>query len=434
MAIHDDPSAASSSAEASVAPPGAVPRCPVVNGVPYDPMREDQILDPHPWLSAARREAPVFYMPEYDEWCVTRHADILDVLRDTKTFSSRRVVAPRHLPRLEERLPNGHPMHRGLVNTDPPEHVRLRKLAQKAFTPKMVDSYEPAVRSLAASLIVRFADHRRVNLIGEFTRHFTGGTITIVVGAPPEKANDFLVWSDNNLTTLVDAPPLSAELERQMIDNLVSFNDWLLDFIEERRLRPRNDLTSLLVQARGDDGEQSLATFEVVSILTNVITAGVDTTSSLIGLFVHYLLSDRERWERLAQDRSAIPRAVEEFMRYGSPVHSIRRDVMADTEIGGVPIPSGSTLALSFASAQRDPSVFADADIFDIERADRDRSFAWGRWRHFCLGAPLARMEAKVAVEEMLDRLPNIRLADGAGPQVLQNRAGAFLTGLDLVW
>jgi cytochrome P450 len=136
----------------------------------------------------------------------------------------------------------------------------------------------------------------------------------------------------------------------------------------------------------------------------------------------------------LAQDRSAIPRAVEEFMRYASPVHSIRRDVMTDTEIGGVPIPSGSTLALSFASAQRDPSVFADADIYDIERTDRDRSFGWGRWRHFCLGAPLARMEAKVAVEELMDRLPSIRLADGARPRVLQNRAGAFLTALDLVW
>jgi cytochrome P450 len=325
-------------------------------------------------------------------------------------------------------------MHRGLVNTDPPEHTRLRKLAQKAFTPRMVDSYEPATRSLAASLIDNFADHRRVNLIGEFSRHFTGGTITIVVGAPPEKANDFLVWSDNNLTTLVDAPPLSDDLERQMIGDLVSFNDWLVDFIAERRRRPRNDLTSLLVQARGDDGEQSLQTFEIVSILTNVITAGVDTTSSLIGLFVHHLLSDRERWERLARDRSAIPRAVEEFMRYASPVHSIRRDVMADTEIGGVPIPSGSTLALSFASAQRDPSVFADADIYDIDRVDLDRSFAWGRWRHFCLGAPLARMEAKIAVEELMDRLPSIRLADGAQPQVLQNRAGAFLTGLDLVW
>jgi cytochrome P450 len=434
MTIHDDPSdAPTSSGEGNSASVAGL-RCPVVHGVPYDPMAEAQILDPHPWLDAARREAPVFYMPEYDEWCVTRHADVLEVLKDTETFSSRRVVAPRHLARLEDRLPNGHPMARGLVNTDPPDHIRLRKLAQRAFTPKMVDSYEPPIRALAASLIETFADDGKVNLVGDFTRHFTGGAITIVVGAPPEKARDFLVWSDNNLTTLVDAPPLSAEREREMIDDLVSFNDWLLDFIEERRDRPRNDLTSLLVHARGDDGEASLATFEVVSILTNVITAGVDTTSSLIGLFVHHLLSDRERWQRLGEDRAAIPRAIEEFMRYASPVHSIRRDVMADAEIGGVEIPSGSTLCLSFASAQRDPAVFEDPDVYDVDRRDREGSFAWGRWRHFCLGAPLARLETRVALEELMDRLPDVRLAEGARPQVLENRAGAFLTGLELVW
>jgi cytochrome P450 len=227
---------------------------------------------------------------------------------------------------------------------------------------------------------------------------------------------------------------LSAEREQEMIDDLVSFNDWLLDFIEERRDRPRNDLTSLLVHARADDGEASLATFEVVGILTNVITAGVDTTSSLIGLFVHHLLSDRERWQRLEKDRAAIPRAIEEFMRYASPVHSIRRAVMADTEVGGIQIPGGSTLALSFASAQRDPSVFADPDVYDVDRTDRDGSFAWGRWRHFCLGAPLARMETKVALEELMDRLPDLRLADDARPEVFENRAGAFLTGLGLVW
>jgi cytochrome P450 len=219
-----------------------------------------------------------------------------------------------------------------------------------------------------------------------------------------------------------------------MIDELVSFNRWLLEFIEERRERPRDDLTSLLVHARSDDGGPSLTTFEVVSILTNVITAGVDTTSSLIGLFVHHLLSDRELWLRLQADRAAIPRAIEEFMRYASPVHSIRRDVLADTEVGGVQIPSGSTLYLNFASAQRDSSVFENPNVYDIDRKDPEGSFAWGRWRHFCLGAPLARMETRVALEELLDRLPNLRLAAGARPEVLENRAGAFLTGLDLVW
>jgi len=188
MTIRDTASKPASGDEtANPAAPDARPGCPFVGGVAYDPLDHEQILDPYPWLAAAQREAPVFYMPEYDEWCVTRHSDVLEVLKDTATFSSRRVVAPRHLPRLEERLPNGHPMNGGLVNTDPPEHTRLRKLAQRAFTPKMVASYEPATRELARSLTDAFAEDGRVNLVESFTRHRTGKTITMVIGAHPPR-------------------------------------------------------------------------------------------------------------------------------------------------------------------------------------------------------------------------------------------------------
>lgn len=410
------------------------PRCPVVHGETFDPMRPNQVLDPHPWMAAARREAPVFYMPDYGCWCVTRYDDVLAVLKDTDTFSSRKVVEPRRLLGLEAALPDGHPMAGGLVNTDPPEHTRLRKMAQQAFTPKMVKSYEPATREMANAIIDTFVGDGEADLIQRFTRNLTGQAITAVIGAPPEKAGDFAAWSDNNLTSLVDAPPLSEEREAQMIEEVVAFNAWLLEFIEHRRREPREDYVSLLVHAAGDDGTPTLSTFEVVRILTNVISAGLDTTSSLIGLCLYHLLNPRERWQRLLAEPELVARAVEEVLRFDDPIHGIRRDVLADTEIGGVHIPKGAVLYLSYASAQRDESVFEHADTFDIDRPDLDKHFAFGKWKHFCLGAPLARMETHVALEVLLERIPSLRLAPGARIEALESRMGAFLTGLRFAW
>jgi cytochrome P450 len=409
-------------------------RCPVVHGVPFDPIKLEQVLNPHPWMAIARREAPVFFMPEYDAWCVTRYDDVLAVLKDTESFSSKRVVEPRHLPGLAESRPDGHPMAAGLVNTEPPEHTHLRKLAQKAFTPKMVASYEPATRQMAHDIIDTFIDDGHADLIQVFSRDLTGQAITAVIGAPPDKAKDFEAWSDNNLTSLVDSPPLSDEREKEMIKEVVTFNAWLLEFIEDRRANPREDYASLLVHAESDDGSPALTTFEVVRILTNVISAGLDTTSSLIGLSLYNLLRPHERWERLLEDPTLVPTAVEETLRYDDPIHGIRRDVLADSEIGGVPIPARSVLYLSYASAQRDETVFERPDEFDLDRDDVDKHFAFGRWKHFCLGAPLARMETKVALEVLLERIPSLRLAPGAELEVLESRMGAFLTGLRFDW
>jgi cytochrome P450 len=410
------------------------PTCPFVDGVPFDPIRPEQVLNPYPWLQAARAKTPLFYMPESGAWCVTRHEDVLAVLRDTDRFSSAKVVEKRPLPGLEDSLPEGHPVAQGLVNTDPPEHTRLRKLAQKAFTPRMVASYEPVTRALAEKLVDGVVERGEMDLIQDFSRDLTGRTITAVIGAPAEKADDFVEWSDRNLGATMDAPPMSEEQEREMVAQVVAFNSWLLDFVEDRRASPREDYASLLVHAQSDDGAPALSTFEVVRILGSVISAGLDTTSSLIGFCLRDLLESRERWERLLADREQVPRAIEEVLRLDGPIHGIRRDVVADAEIGGRQFRKGDVLYLSFASAQRDEAVFQRPDEFDQDRSDLDQHFAFGRWRHFCLGAPLARMEAKVALEVLLERIPSLRLSEGGDPQVLPSKLGAFLTGLRVEW
>lgn len=411
------------------------PGCPHFGGVPFDPIVPPQILQPYPWLSVARRERPVFYMPEYDEWFVTRYEDVLEVIRDPGRFSNAHTVELQTLPTLERELPDGNPLAEGLINTDPPAHTAMRKLAQRAFTPSLVASYEPTTRELADGLIDRFAGRGHADLIQEFTRELTAQVITGIIGAPVEKARDFQTNADLLMQSLAISPPLDEARQREIAANMLEFDAWVKGFLAERRREPVEDFTSHLVTATKPDGSPALTDAEIVRLMMNVITAALDTTSTLIALTVHALLIDRSRWERCLADRELVPTAIEETLRFEGPVHVIKRDVLEDVEIAGVKIPKGSKIATSFASAQRDEAVFEHPDEFDLDRPDVDRHFAFGRWTHFCLGAPLARMEAKVAVEALLDRLAGLRFgADGPGIEAARTRQGKFFIHMSVEW
>ena len=435
-------SSSSSESESSVSEHGRMGQvpagafgCPVVHGVGFDPMKIDQIINPHPWLSVARRESPVFYMPEYDSWCVTRYEDVLSVLRDTSTFSSARVVEPRDWPELDEALPDGSPVALGLVNMDPPEHTRLRKLAQKAFTPKLIQHYEPVIRETAHRLVDELeTTGPPVNLVERFTRQLASETLTSLIGVPRDLAAYFQRASDANLASLADSATPTPEERETTVQTIIAYNAWLEGFIEEKRQNPQDDFTSYLVQATTDDGSPSLSTVEVIRTLTTVILAGVDTTSSLITAMMYLLLTDPARWERVKADPSRAGRVVDESARLEGPVRGLRRDVVEDTTIGGVAIPKGSVLYISYTSAQRDESVFTDPDTFDIDRADISRAFPFGRWTHICLGAPLAKLEAKIALETFIERLPTMYLPEGSERVPLISRMQAFLTGFTVAW
>jgi cytochrome P450 len=411
------------------------PKCPYFEGVEFDPMVPPQVMQPYPWLAVARRERPVFYMPKYDEWFITRYEDVLGILRDTDRFSNAHTVELQDLPTLDRELPDGNPLAKGLVNTDPPEHTPMRKIAQKAFTPRMIASYEPWAREIADEMIEGFAGNHRADLIQEFTRELTARVITRIIGAPLSKAHDFQTNADLLLGSLTISPPLTEAREREIVANMLEFDEWVKGFIDERRREPLDDFTSHLVTATRPDGGAVLDDAQIVRLMMNVITAALDTTSTLIGLTLNSLLVDRNRWERALEDRALIPAAIEETLRFEGPVHSIKRDLLADVEIAGVRIPAGSKIATSFASAGRDETVFDHPDEFDLDRDDVDQHFAFGKWTHFCLGAPLARMEVKIAVDALLDRLPGLRYgADGPGIEVAPTRLGKFFIHLNVEW
>ena len=409
------------------------PGCPFVGGREFDPQQIDQVINPHPWLAAARREAPVFYMPKHDQWCVTRYEDVLAVLKDTETFSSQRVIEPRMLPGFET-LPFGHPVAKNLINTDPPEHIRLRKLAQRAFTPRMVASYEADTRDLAERLVDGFAQAGSTDLVQEFTRALVFEMMALTIGIPSEKVEDFRRYEQALLATLTSAPQLPPDEEHRVAQEVIAFGKWLVEFIEDRRRDPQDDFTSQLIQAEGDDGTPSLTTVEVLRVVHSTLTAGVDTTASAMATSVYLLLQDRSHWDAIQKDPSLIPTMVEECLRFEGPVRGVRRDVTRDTVVGEVAIPAGATLYVSYASAQRDDAVFTDPDVFDPERDDVSQHFAFGKWTHFCLGAALARMELKVALEVLSARLPTLRLAEDPGPDVIPTMLGCFLTSLRVVW
>lgn len=411
------------------------PRCPVVHGVAFDPLDPEQCDDPYPWMRAARSEAPVFYMPELDVWCVTRYQDVLAVMRDDESFSSRNAVTPRKLSGpLAEVFPDGHPIQHSLLLKDPPEHHRVRRLVQRFFTPTATAQYEGTVRARADQLIDSFVDDGRCDLVAQYSAFLPILVICDIIGIPGSEAQSLGSWADDTMFMLEGAPPVSAELGEELARRARPVMDWMLGFVEERRTNPRDDLTSELLKARGPDGEPAMTTDQVIGFIDSLLIAGVGTTKNFVALAARELLSHRDQWEEIKADRSLLSNALEECLRLRSPSRGSRRVATRDVTIGGVEIPKGAAIALLIYSPQRDESVFEDPDRFDIHRENVNQHYAFGRWTHMCLGANLARLEARVSFEQFLDRLPDMRLVPGQEYRWVPNMTIPEFTSLLVEW
>jgi len=364
--------------------------------------------DPYPELAAARKANPVqrldmSNMP-HDEakpvFFVYRYDDILDVLRDGETYSSGQIIE----------LIMGDVMGRHIMlGMDDPEHRRYRALVSTAFGPKAIARWEAQlIDPIASDLIDRFDGRGHAELVREFTFPYPTQVIAGMLGLPRADYQRFQRWSIAILSVFTRREAAIAASEQ--------VKEYLAGILDDRRREPRDDLISDLAQAELD-GER-LSDEEIFSFLRLLLPAGVETTYRSTGNLLFSLLSRPDQLEAVRADRSLIPQAIEETVRYEAPLLNITRIATRDTVLGGVPIPAGSTLMTMLAAANRDESRWNDPDHYDIFRAVRP-SVAWGQGPHICLGMHLARVEMRVALNLLLDRLPGLRLdPDGDDPHI----------------
>jgi cytochrome P450 len=394
--------------------PRQAPLCPVAHGRPYDPLSVEAAIDPEPWLSLARAEPPVFYLPGQDVWCVTRYADIREVLRNPAAYSSRfaNKFRPMTSAGLREVYPNGHPGLHSMLLRDPPEHSRVRRLANTAFTPKMVAAMEPRIRARCHALIDAFIADGHCELVAQYSSELTVGTMMDISGAPQTLGEEFARWGQDYFALTAGAPPLTAEQERDLVARARRMTGWLHDSVRARRAAPGDDFISSLITATTAEGDPALGYDEVVGVLNSMMVAGVETTAIFIPTLVRELIARPGLRQQAVADPSVLPAVVDEGLRIWPPARGVRRTTTREVELGGVTIPAGADVFVLYVSANFDETVFEDPGRFDPGRRNAERHLSFGKGVHFCIGAPLARAETVQAVAALFERIPELRLAD----------------------
>ena len=376
--------------------------------------------DPYPTYSRLRAEHPIYWCESWRSWIVTRHADVMAMLHAPTRYSS----AGRQTPLLE-RLPAAaqarlRPLRRifetgGLLNSDPPDHTRLRRLVQRAFTPRIVTGLRPSVERIVAELLDGADRSGRLEVVGELAYPLSMRVIAELLGVPPSADGDayrlFREYAEALRAYFDGNGHLSAEHALRVQSATLAVYDRFRTLLAERRAAARDDLLTALAGA--DESGDFLNEEELLATCAILFQAGHETTANLIpnGLFT--LLRHPAQMALLRDDPALLPSAIEEILRYVGSVPAVRRVVTEDVEVRGARLQRGQLVHLMLASANRDPEVFADPERFDIRRpAAEFRHVAFGHGVHFCIGAALARLETAVALRALVTRRPALRPAE----------------------
>ncbi|MBV9787521.1 MAG: cytochrome P450 [Chloroflexi bacterium] len=402
-------------------------------GASYNPFAPPHRDDPYLFYAQARCDEPVCYIPHLNLWLVTRHEDALTVLRDPVRFSSADFLKPMipWPPEIAAVLDSGYPEVAGLVNNDPPSHDRIRGLFSAGFSPRRIAEMEPQIRALAHELVDQFAAQGQVDLVHDFADPLPMIVIGDLLGIPRSDIRMLKRYCDDRM--LLYAPEIPVEQKLVYVENYMAFQRYCEAMIAERRTHPRDDLTTALVEAR-IDGMTPLTNAEIIVNMLILFFAGHETTSSVIAQMVYLLQRNPEQWQALQADRSLIPAAIEEVVRIGSPVQGEPRTTTEPVELGGTQLPAGARVHVMYASANHDDAVFPNPERFDPRRDNLKRHLGFGWGIHFCLGAALARLEARIALETLLDRLPNLQLAPDHTPEFVPSFFLRNPTRLPLSW
>lgn len=352
--------------------------------------------DPYPHYARLRREAPVARNPRPSlvtgDVLIARYKDVYETLRDHKTFSSDPVHS-------RDELGEGDTLT-DLLRTDPPLHTRLRSLVSDAFTPKRIRVIEPRIREVVDKL-VEDVSGPKIEAMSALAIPLPITVIAELLGIPMDRQDDFRRWSDARVSTSI-----RRDERRAAMDEMFEF---FREAAEERRRAPREDVITTLVQGRMDG--DPLSDGQLLSICVRLLVAGNETTRNLIGNMLNVLADRPDLWAAMRADRSLVERAVDETLRYDTPVHVLVRYPVRDVQVAGITIEAGARVGVLFGSANRDEEVFPNADEFRLDR-ELNRHVSFGVGIHYCLGAPLARAEAALMLHALLDRYATLRRGD----------------------
>jgi cytochrome P450 len=391
--------------------------CPHLTG--YNPLAPEELQDPYPTYALAREEAPVFHSEALGVWFITRYEDVAIALRDTDTFSSQVIgettgdVVPASLQaELDQAGAGGLPdARRFLAITDPPVHNARRKLAQQAFTPRRVAALEPFIQRRTEDLCDAFGADGSVDLMAAFAYPLTTSVIAGILGLGEGLASQMRQVSED---LILSSAPQGREFDEAgakdhiaRVKRISALHAAVAEELAARRQAPRSDVLSALATSTLRDGTQ-LADEDILAITAELIGAGTDTTANLIAHCVLYVARDGERWRELAHSEPLARAVVEETLRLRGSSKGLFRVTKREVQIGGALIPAGAMVQLLFGSANHDAAQFLDPETFILDRPGLDQHVAFGRGTHFCLGAPLARLETRVALQTLSRRFPGL--------------------------
>jgi cytochrome P450 len=365
--------------------------------IEYDPYSYEVHEDPYPTYRRLRDEAPLYHNERVGFWALSRHSDVVAALKDTRRFSNCQGVA------LETMGGYDASATMSFLAMDPPKHTRMRALVSHAFTPRRVAAFEPRIRQIATEHIDAVIDRRSCDFIGDFAGKLPMDVVSEMFGVPPEDRALLRSWSEG----IVHREEGQAGVPASAVEAAVNLLRYLADMTRHAKNAERDDLTGALLQA-SLDGDR-LSDREVVGILFLMVIAGNETTTNLLGSALYWLWKHTDQRARVRSDPGLIAGWVEETLRFDGSTQGLARTAVEDIGLHGGTMPAGSRVLLLLGSANRDERVWTDPDRFDVSR-DTTLAVSFGHGIHYCLGAPLARLEANVALQEVQARLPDFEI------------------------
>ena len=361
-------------------------------------------------LSQARAESPVAYLPDIGYWAISKYDDVKRILGDTENFSAEITLQPlvpftdEVVELLKERNFTPRPT---LSNNTRDDHARIRRHTQIAFAPRRMKTLEPYIRRLVEEAVSQFIDDKRADLVAQLVYELPALVLFKLLGVPPEDVTHIKQWADDRL--LLTFGRLDGDRQLEAAKNLADYWDYCLDLVQKKIVDPGDDLPSDMLATRAAD-ESALSIEDINNVVFGLLLAGHETTTNASGNAILTLLQEEGAWTALAGNPDLIPGAIEEILRFRPSVVAWRRLAKQDVEVSGVSIAAGDRVLCFLASANRDEDKFDNSELFDIYRKDARTHISFGFGNHFCLGAPLARYELQIILEELTARLPDLRL------------------------